>query len=101
MSQLYTLRRPKEWSFSFRISSSSEYSGLISFRIDWLGLLDAQRTLKSLLVSCKVKPYLSGAERAFLSSVHSEKVGSIGISIRSCSLWYYLEASRLLFFSSL
>ena len=37
------------WSFSFSISSSNEYSGLISFRIDWLDLLEVQGTLKSLL----------------------------------------------------
>ena len=43
------IRWPKYWSFSFSISSSSEYSGLISFRIDWLDLLAVQRTLKSLL----------------------------------------------------
>ena len=41
------IRWPKYWSFSF--SSSNEYSGLISFRIDWLDLLAVQRTLKSLL----------------------------------------------------
>ena len=40
---------PKYWSFSFSISPSREYSGLISFRIDWLDLLAAQGTLKSLL----------------------------------------------------
>ena len=39
----------KYWSFSFSISPSSEYSSLISFRIDWIGLLVVQRTLKSLL----------------------------------------------------
>ena len=43
------IRWPKYWSFSFNISPSSEYSGLISFRIDWLDLLSVQRTLKSLL----------------------------------------------------
>ena len=42
-------RCPKYWSFSFTISPSNEYSGLISFRIDWLDLLAAQGTLKSLL----------------------------------------------------
>ena len=41
--------RPKCWSFSFSISPSDEYSGLISFRIDWFDLLAVQRTLKSLL----------------------------------------------------
>ena len=40
---------PKDWSFSFSISPSSEYSGLISFRMDWFDLLAVQGTLKSLL----------------------------------------------------
>ena len=40
---------PKYWSFSFSISPSNEYSGLISFSMDWLGLLAVQGTLKSLL----------------------------------------------------
>ena len=43
------IRRPKYWSFSFNISLSSEYSGLISFRINWFDLLAVQGTLKSLL----------------------------------------------------
>ena len=43
------IRWPKYWRFSFSISPSNEYSGLISFRIDWLDLLAVQRTLKSLL----------------------------------------------------
>ena len=43
------IRWPKHWSFSFSINPSSEYSGLISFRIDWLVLLAIQGTLKSLL----------------------------------------------------
>ena len=42
------IRWPKYWNFSLSISPSSEYSGLISFRMDWLGLLAVQRTLKSL-----------------------------------------------------
>ena len=42
-------RWPKYWSFSFSISPSNEYSGLISFRMDWLDLLGVQGTLKSLL----------------------------------------------------
>ena len=46
---LLHIRWPKYWSFSFSISLSSEYLGLISFRIDWLDLLAVQRTLKSLL----------------------------------------------------
>ena len=43
------IRWPKYWSFSFSISPSNEYSGLISFRIDWLDLLTSQGTFKSLL----------------------------------------------------
>ena len=43
------MRCPKYWSFSFTISPSNEYSGLISFRMDWLDLLAVQGTLKSLL----------------------------------------------------
>ena len=43
------IRWPKYWSFSFSISPSNEYSGLISFGIDWLDLLAVQGTLKSLL----------------------------------------------------
>ena len=47
-SVLY-MRWPKYWSFSFSFSPSNEYSGLISFRMDWLDLLAVQGTLKSLL----------------------------------------------------
>ena len=43
------IRWPKYWSFSFNISPSNEYPGLISFRMDWLDLLAVQGTLKSLL----------------------------------------------------
>ena len=46
---VHCFRWPKYWSFSFSISPSSEYSGLISCRIDWLDLLAIQGTLKSLL----------------------------------------------------
>ena len=45
----FRIRKPKYWSFSFSMSLSSEYSGLISFRIDWFDFLAVQGTLKSLL----------------------------------------------------
>ena len=45
----FHIRWPKYWSFSFSISPSNEYSGLIFFRMDWLDLLEVQGTLKSLL----------------------------------------------------
>ena len=44
-----SIRWPKYWSLCFSISPSNEYSGLISFRMDWLDLLEVQGTLKSLL----------------------------------------------------
>ena len=50
------IRWPKYWSFSFSISPSYEYSGLISFRIDWLDLLAVQGALKSLLQHRRSKP---------------------------------------------
>ena len=43
------IRKPKYWSFSFSISPSNAYSGLIFFRMDWLDILEVQRTLRSLL----------------------------------------------------
>ena len=49
------IRWPKYWSFSFSISPSNEYSGLISFRIDWFDLLAVQRTLRSLLQHYNLK----------------------------------------------
>ena len=48
-SESFCICQPKYWSFSFSISLSNEYSGLISFRMDWFDLLAVQRTLKSLL----------------------------------------------------
>ena len=50
------MRWSKYWSFSFNISPSNEYSGLISFRVDWLDLLAVQGTLKSLLQHHSSKP---------------------------------------------
>ena len=47
---------PKYWSFSFTINPSKEYSGLVSFRIDWLDLLEVQGNLKSLLQHHSSKP---------------------------------------------
>ena len=49
VSFFFYVRWPKYWSFSFSISPSKEYSGFISFRIDWLDFLEVKGTLKSLL----------------------------------------------------
>ena len=56
------IRWPKYWSFSFSISTSNEYSGLIFFRMDWLDLLAVQRTLKSLLQNTVQKHQFFGAQ---------------------------------------
>ena len=53
---------PKYWSFSFSISPSNEYAGLISFRIDWLDLLAVQGTLKSLLYNTVQKHQFFSAQ---------------------------------------
>ena len=55
------IRWPKYWSFSFSISPSHEYSGLISFRMDWLDLLAVQGTLKSLLQHHSSKASIASA----------------------------------------
>ena len=56
------IRWPKYWSISFSISPSSEYSGLVSFRIDWFDLLAVQGTLKSLLQDPVQKHQFFGAQ---------------------------------------
>ena len=60
------IRWPKYWSFGFRISPSSEYSGLISFMIDWLDLLSVQGTLKSLLQHHSSKPSIIWCSAFFI-----------------------------------
>ena len=56
------IRWPEYWSFSFSLSPSNEYSGLISFRMDWLDLLALQGTLKSLLQHHSAKHPFFGAQ---------------------------------------
>ena len=67
------IRWPKYWSFSFNISPSNEHSGLISFRMDWLGLLAVQGTLKSLLQHHSSKASILQGSAFFivqLTSIH-------------------------------
>ena len=69
------IRWSKYWSFNFSISPSNEYSGLISFRIDWFGLLPVQGTLKSLLQTQQFKSVnssmLSFLYGPTLTSIHN------------------------------
>ena len=63
-------RWPKYWSFSFSISPSNGYSGLISFRMDWLDLLAVQGTLKSLLQHYSSKHQFFGAQLSLQCKFH-------------------------------
>ena len=60
------IRWPKYWNFSFSISPFSEYSGLISFRIDWFNLLAVQGTLKNLLQHHSSKASIRGHSAFFM-----------------------------------
>ena len=71
---------PKYWSFSFSISSSNEYSGLVSFRMDWLDLLAVQGTLKSLLQHHSSKASISHCS-AFFIVQHSHPYMTPGSTI--------------------
>ena len=64
------IRWPKYWSFSFNISPSNEYSGLISFRMDWLDLLAVQGTRKSLLQHHSSKASVLQSQLSLWSNSH-------------------------------
>ena len=64
------IRRPKYWSFSFSISPSNEYSGLISFRVDQFDLLEVQGTLKSLLQHHSSKAFILRCSVFFMVNSH-------------------------------
>ena len=66
------IRWPKDWSFSFSINSSNDYSGLISFRMDWLDLHAVQGTLKS-----SPTPQFRSINSSVLSLLHSPTLTSI------------------------
>ena len=68
-----SIRGTKYWSFSFSISPSNEYSGLISFRMDWLDFLAVQGTLKSLLQCHRQKHQFLSAQLSlwFTTNIHA------------------------------
>ena len=74
------IRWPKCWSFSFNISPSSEYSGLISFRIDWFDLLAVQGTLKSLLQHHSSKHQFFSTQLCHLYSEYKIEIKAINKS---------------------
>ena len=77
------IRWPKYWSFSISISSSKEYSGLISFRIDWLDLFAVQRTLKHLLQHHSSKASILWRSAFFMFQL--SQLHSFHMPLRLCS----------------
>ena len=79
---------PKYWSFSFSISPSNDYSGLISFRMDWLGLLAVLGTLKS-----SPAPQFKGKKPLALSHVYGPTLTSVHDRL-VCNLVHTLDSRR-------
>ena len=79
------IRWPKYWSFGFSIRSSNEYSGLISFRMDWLDLLAVQRTLKFMVLNFST-PRFKSINSSVLSFICSLSLYSLYFFIFLCLL---------------
>ena len=84
------IRWPKHWSFSFNISLSNEYSGLISFRIDWFDLLAVQGTLKSLLQHHNLKVSTFQFSVFFMTQL-SHPYMTTGKTIAICTIWTFVS----------
>ena len=90
------IRWPKYWSFSLNFSPSNEYSGLISFRIDWLDILAVQGTLKSLLQHHSSKPSIHQRSAFFIVQL-SDPYMTTGKTIAFTRWTFAGEAMSLLF----
>ena len=97
-SVLY-IRWPKYWSFSFSISPSKEYSGLISFRINWLDLLSVQGTVKSLLQHHSSKASIFWCSAFFMVQL-SHPYMTTGKTV-ALSRWNFVGKVTSLFFNML
>ena len=93
------IRWPKYWSFSFSISPSNEYSGLISFRIDWFDLLAVQGTVKSLLQHHSLKASILW-HSAFSVVQLSHPYMTIGKTI-ALTIWTFVNKVMSLLFNTL
>ena len=93
------IRWPKLWSFSFSISPSNEYSGLISFRMDWLDLLAVQETLKSLLQHHSSKASILQHSAFFIVQL-SHPYLTTGKAI-TLTIWIFVGKVISLFFNTL
>ena len=92
-------RWPKYWSFSFSLSPSNEYSGLISFRMDWFDLLAVQGTLKSLLQHHSSKASIVHCLAFFISQL-SNPYMTTGKTI-ALTRWTFVDKVMSLFFNML
>ena len=93
------IRWPKYWGFSFNISPSNKYSGLISFRIDWLNLLAVQETLKSVLQHHSSKESILQCS-AFFRVRHSHPYMTTGKTI-ALTIWTFVDKIMSLLFNML
>ena len=93
------IRWPSYWSFSFSISPSNEYSGLISFRMDWLDLLAVQETLKSLLQHHSSKASILQPSAFFIVQL-SHSYTTTGKTI-ALTRWTFVGKVMFLFFNML
>ena len=93
------IRRLKYWSFSFNISPSNDYSGLISFRIDWLDLLAVQETLKSLLQHLSSKASILWCSAVFIVQL-SHPYMTTGKTI-ALTRWTFVDKVMSLLFNML
>ena len=89
------IRWPKNWSFNFRISPSNEYSGLISFRMDWFDLFAVKGTLKSLLQPHSSKVPILRHSTFFMVQL-SHPYMTTGKTI-ALTRWTFVAKSRLCF----
>ena len=93
------IRWPKHWSFSFSISSSNEYLGLISFRIDWFDFLAIQGTPKSLLQHLGSKALILQCSAFFMVEL-SHPYSTTGKTI-TLTIWIFVGEMMSLFFNML
>ena len=92
------IRWPKYWSFSFSISPSKEYSGLISFRMDWLDLLAVQRTLNSLLQHHSSKASILRHSALFVVQLSNPRMTGKTIAL---TVWTFVNKVMSLLFNML
>ena len=93
------IRWPRHWSFSFSISPSNEHPGLISFRMDWLDLLAAQGTLKSLLQHHSSKASILQCSASFIGEL-SHPYMTTGKTI-ALTTWTFVSRVMSLLFHTL